>query len=109
MSALVSGTHVYQQMFIERISSVKLFTTVLTFVCFVVFMMNNSVIVKTVFGDKPLTTDTAQEWIAVWMINLVMKSSVTGSFQNLIANFTLKSFPTLFTVRKTFVCFQSLP
>ena len=70
MSALVSGTHVYQQMFIERISSVKLFTTVLTFVCFVVFMMNNSVIVKTVFGDKPLTTDTAQEWITVWMINL---------------------------------------
>ena len=70
MSALVSGTHVDQQMFIERISSVKLFTTVLTFVCFVVFMMNNSVIVKTVFGDKPLTTDTAQEWITVWMINL---------------------------------------
>ena len=96
-------------MFIEGISSVKLLATVLTFVCFVLFMMNNPVIVKTVFGDKPLSTNTAQEGITVRMVDLVMQSSITGSFQNLVAHFALKSLPALFTMRKTFVGFQSLP
>ena len=81
----------------------------LTCVGFVFLVMNNSMIVKTVFGDKPLSTNTAQEGITVRMVDLVMQSSITGGFQNLVAHFALKPFPALFTVRKTFVGFQSLP
>ena len=75
VSAFVSRSHVYQQVFIEGISSVKLFATMLTCVGFVLLMMNNSMIVKTIFGYKPLATNTAQKWIAVRMINLKFKFS----------------------------------
>lgn len=90
MRALVPWANVNKHMFIEGVSPVKFFSTMLTFMLFLIFV-THSVIIETGFCHKTEATNWAEIRIGVRMVNLIMQAPVIGRLKYFAAHFANKA------------------
>ena len=105
---LVTGTDVYQEMFVEGVPPAELLATVLALVDLVV-LMAHPVVVQTVLGHEPETADTAEVGIALRVIDFVVKTPLSGAVEHFVADFAEEALLALLIVRGGEVSLHCLP
>ena len=105
---LVTGTDVYQEMFVEGVSPAELLAAVLALVDLVI-LVAHPVVVQTVLGHEPEAADTAEVGIALRVIDFVVKTPLSGAVEHFVADFAEEALLTLLAVRGGEVSLHCLP
>ena len=99
VGTLVAGPHVDQEVLVEGVPPVELFTAVVALVD-QAFLVTHAVVVEAILRQEALAAVVTQVGTALGMINFVVNTPIVGAVQNFIAHLTNKSLLALLTVRR---------